>query len=249
MTAPGGNTAAPRPRLGAVLPCGLVALALLAVALLAGCDRGAGSATATAPAPAVPVTVTTVAQRDVPVQVRAIGNVQPLATVSILSMLNGEVMDVGFAEGEEVSAGARLFTIDPRAGPGRAAPGAGHAGPVPGGGEAGRGQPRARHRPAQQRQGRGGAVPEAGRGRLHRAGAVRPDPHHRARPRGHPRGRPRRGGDGARAGPRGRGRGGERAGAASPTRRSARRSPGGRAACSCTRATWSRPTTSATPWS
>jgi multidrug efflux system membrane fusion protein len=97
-----------------VLPCGLVALALLAVALLAGCDRGAGSATATAPAPAVPVTVTTVAQRDVPVQVRAIGNVQPLATVSVLSMLNGEVVDVGFAEGEEVAAGARLFKIDSR---------------------------------------------------------------------------------------------------------------------------------------
>jgi multidrug efflux system membrane fusion protein len=62
----------------------------------------------------VPVTVTTVAQRDVPVQVRAIGNVQALATVSVLSMLNGEVMDVGFAEGEEVAAGSRLFTIDPR---------------------------------------------------------------------------------------------------------------------------------------
>ena len=49
VTAPGGTAAARRPRLGAVLPCGLVALALLA-RLLAGCDRGAGSATATAPA-------------------------------------------------------------------------------------------------------------------------------------------------------------------------------------------------------
>ena len=49
-----------------------------------------------------------------PVQIRAIGNVQALATVSVLSMINGEVMKVHFAEGHEVAAGALLFTIDPR---------------------------------------------------------------------------------------------------------------------------------------
>jgi multidrug efflux system membrane fusion protein len=113
MTPERGVTAWPR-RLGAVLPWRAVSLALLAGALLAGCNRGTGSATATATPPAVPVTVTTVVQRDVPVQVRAIGNVQSFATVSILSMLNGEVTDGGFAEGDEVTAGARLFTIDPR---------------------------------------------------------------------------------------------------------------------------------------
>lgn len=62
----------------------------------------------------MPVTVADVAQRDVPVQIQAIGNVQPLATVSVLSMLNGEVLKVHFTEGQEVPAGARLFTIDPR---------------------------------------------------------------------------------------------------------------------------------------
>src|SRR5262245_7587685 len=101
-------------RLGVVVPRSAVALALLAGAFLPACDRGAGSATATATPPAVPVTVSTVAQRDVPVQVRAIGNVQALATVSVLSMLNGEVVDVGFTEGDEIASGARLFTIDPR---------------------------------------------------------------------------------------------------------------------------------------
>jgi multidrug efflux system membrane fusion protein len=50
----------------------------------------------------------------VPVQIRAIGNVQALATVSVQSMINGEVLKVHFAEGQEVPAGSMLFTIDPR---------------------------------------------------------------------------------------------------------------------------------------
>jgi multidrug efflux system membrane fusion protein len=99
-----------RPLLAAPLLTG----ALLAGTLLAGCDRSADSATAKGKAPAVPVTVADVAQRDVPVQIRAIGNVQPLATVSVLSMISGEVMKVHFAEGQELPAGAMLFTIDPR---------------------------------------------------------------------------------------------------------------------------------------
>ncbi|HEX5528779.1 MAG TPA: efflux RND transporter periplasmic adaptor subunit, partial [Methylomirabilota bacterium] len=88
--------------------------ALLAGALLAGCDRRADTAAAKSPPPGVPVTVAEVVTRDVPVQIRAIGNVQALATVSVLSMLNGEVMQVHFGEGQEVPAGSVLFTIDPR---------------------------------------------------------------------------------------------------------------------------------------
>jgi multidrug efflux system membrane fusion protein len=62
----------------------------------------------------VPVTAADVMVRDVPVQIRAIGNVQALATVSVLSMINGEVLKVHFSEGQEVPAGSPLFTIDPR---------------------------------------------------------------------------------------------------------------------------------------
>ena len=87
--------------------------ALLSGAVLAGCDK-ADRATAKSAPPGVPVTVADVMVRDVPVQIRAIGNVQPLATVSVLSMINGEVMKVHFGEGQEVPAGAMLFTIDPR---------------------------------------------------------------------------------------------------------------------------------------
>jgi len=92
----------------------LWAALVVAGPLLAGCDKGADPATAKASPPAVPVTVTEAAQRDVPVQIRAIGNVQALATVGVQSMISGEVVKVHFAEGHEVPAGSLLFTIDPR---------------------------------------------------------------------------------------------------------------------------------------
>jgi multidrug efflux system membrane fusion protein len=92
----------------------LVAGALASALGLAACDKAADPATAKSPPPGVAVTVAEVVARDVPVQVNAIGNVQALATVSVQSMLNGEVLKVHFGEGQEVAAGAPLFTIDPR---------------------------------------------------------------------------------------------------------------------------------------
>lgn len=87
---------------------------IVSAVLLAGCDRAADTATAKGTPPGVAVTVADVVTRDVPVQIRGIGNVQPLASVSVLSMINGEVLKVHFGEGQEVPAGAMLFTIDPR---------------------------------------------------------------------------------------------------------------------------------------
>ena len=92
----------------------LLAALLLTAPILAGCDKGTDPATAKGAPPAVPVTATEAMQRDVPVQIRAIGNVQALNTVGVQSMINGEVVKVHFAEGHEVAAGALLFTIDPR---------------------------------------------------------------------------------------------------------------------------------------
>ena len=106
----------PRGRMAArLLAAGLVAGALASGgALVAGCNRSPDPATAKAAPPAIPVTAAEVARRDVAVQIRAIGNVQALSTVSVLSMINGEVIEVGFAEGQEVAHGQRLFRIDPR---------------------------------------------------------------------------------------------------------------------------------------
>jgi multidrug efflux system membrane fusion protein len=61
----------------------------------------------------VPVTAATAAQRDVPVQVRAIGNVQAITSVTIKSQVDGQVLRVHFEEGQSVRKGDVLFTLDP----------------------------------------------------------------------------------------------------------------------------------------
>lgn len=63
---------------------------------------------------AVPVVVSSVTQKSVPLQVRAIGNVEAFTTVSVKSLVGGEVVAVNFAEGQDVTRGALLFTIDRR---------------------------------------------------------------------------------------------------------------------------------------
>jgi multidrug efflux system membrane fusion protein len=90
-------------------------------ALLAACSgggKGDGSPAAAGgkkgAQPAVPVTVGAVGTRTVPVQLEAVGKVEPLSTVSVLARVGGELTGVRFAEGQEVQKGQVLFTIDPR---------------------------------------------------------------------------------------------------------------------------------------
>lgn len=66
------------------------------------------------PKPPVPVKVSTAVQKDVPVQVKAIGNVEAYNTVSIKAQVNGQIARVHFREGQEVKKGDLLITIDPR---------------------------------------------------------------------------------------------------------------------------------------
>src|SRR5437879_2231275 len=97
-------------------PAFAVGLCAAALGRSACGERGGDAAAAKAAGrgPAVPVTVSDVATRDVPIQVRAIGNVQAYATVSVLSLVGGELFRIHFTEGQDVKAGDVLFTIDPR---------------------------------------------------------------------------------------------------------------------------------------
>lgn len=63
---------------------------------------------------AVPVTAAPVAVQDMPVVLRAIGNVRPSATVSVKPRVGGLISSVQFKEGEDVRAGDVLFLIDPK---------------------------------------------------------------------------------------------------------------------------------------
>jgi len=64
--------------------------------------------------PPVPVSVALAAQEAVPVQVRAIGTVEPSTTVQVKSQVAGELMSVHFTEGGDVKKDDLLFEIDPR---------------------------------------------------------------------------------------------------------------------------------------
>ena len=64
--------------------------------------------------PAVPVTIAAAVSKDVPLQIRVIGTVEPYSTVAVKSMVNGELLRVYFTEGQEVKKGSQLFGIDPR---------------------------------------------------------------------------------------------------------------------------------------
>jgi multidrug efflux system membrane fusion protein len=75
-----------------------------------GRESGAGRSGAAA----VPVTVGTVVQKPMAVKVRAVGNVEASSTVEVRSQVTGELQQVAFTEGQDVTAGQLLFVIDPR---------------------------------------------------------------------------------------------------------------------------------------
>jgi multidrug efflux system membrane fusion protein len=62
----------------------------------------------------VPVRVARVEQKDVPVQLNAIGNVVAYSIVEVKPQVDGELSKVYFKEGENVSKGELLFLIDTR---------------------------------------------------------------------------------------------------------------------------------------
>jgi multidrug efflux system membrane fusion protein len=51
---------------------------------------------------------------DVPIQIKSIGNVEPLSTIAVRSQVEGVLQAVRFTPGQEVKKGDLLFVIDPR---------------------------------------------------------------------------------------------------------------------------------------
>jgi membrane fusion protein, multidrug efflux system len=64
--------------------------------------------------PPAPVVVSTVEQRDVPVQITAIGNVEAYQMVQVRSQVNGQIEKIYFREGEDVRQGQLLYSLDKR---------------------------------------------------------------------------------------------------------------------------------------
>jgi multidrug efflux system membrane fusion protein len=63
---------------------------------------------------AAPVVTTKVTEKDVPVDLAAIGNVEAFATISIRSQVTGLLTELDFHEGDLVKQGQKLFTLDRR---------------------------------------------------------------------------------------------------------------------------------------
>lgn len=104
---PSGNSGRLPRRSRAALP------RVVFLVLLAGCSGG-GKGPPGEPQRAVPVTMAVAERKNVPIRVRAIGTVEAYSTVSVKTMVGGEIVRVGFSEGQEVRQGDLLFEIDPR---------------------------------------------------------------------------------------------------------------------------------------
>ncbi|HEY1400328.1 MAG TPA: efflux RND transporter periplasmic adaptor subunit [Terriglobales bacterium] len=81
------------------------------LSLLSAC---VGTKAASGPPPPVPVLAATVEQKDIPIQVHAIGAVEAYSTVSVKTQITGELTGVFFKEGDDVKKGQLIFTLDKR---------------------------------------------------------------------------------------------------------------------------------------
>ncbi len=92
----------------------LAALAICAALAACSSSQAGKNAKASGPPPAVPVGVAQVKQGDFNVYLNGLGSVQAFNTVSLKTRIDGQIMQVNFREGQDVTAGELLILIDPR---------------------------------------------------------------------------------------------------------------------------------------
>ncbi len=85
---------------------------LCVVSLLAA--SGCGKPPARGAAPPVPVQVASAERKTMPLEVRSVGTVESIQTVAVKARVGGELVTLGFDEGEAVRKGETLFVIDQR---------------------------------------------------------------------------------------------------------------------------------------
>jgi multidrug efflux system membrane fusion protein len=94
----------------------ILSISLIPGVLAAGCATEAqpqqqGSSTA---APAVPVAVGTVVRKAMPLDTAVVGTVEAYSTVSVRAQITGELTQVKFQQGDDVTEGQELFVLDRR---------------------------------------------------------------------------------------------------------------------------------------
>ena len=88
-------------------------IVLVAAVSILGCHGGDAGQGMGGRGP-VPVLVAKAIQKTVAEQLHAIGRVEAYSTVQVKAQISGQLMQVHFKEGQDVSKGDLLFTIDPR---------------------------------------------------------------------------------------------------------------------------------------
>jgi RND family efflux transporter MFP subunit len=103
--------------MGTLGRCGvLVALAMVAI----GCSGGEAASDVRpaggrgGQAPPVPVGTAPVVRKAMPVEIRVIGSAEPHATVAVRAQMTGQLLTAHFTEGDDVTLGQLLFTLDRR---------------------------------------------------------------------------------------------------------------------------------------
>ena len=86
-----------------------LAIPILFIAALAGCAPPAKPR-----APRVAVTVAKVERRDVTLEIRATGTIEPIQTAAVGSQVGGVITRIAFREGDEVAEGQLLIQLDAR---------------------------------------------------------------------------------------------------------------------------------------
>jgi multidrug efflux system membrane fusion protein len=92
----------------------LVAAAAVAALVYFGGDIRATENKPPAGPPPVPVSIAVAAGRTVPVYLRAIGNVDAYSTVAVKARVDGQIVEVGFRDGQAVRRDEVLFRLDAR---------------------------------------------------------------------------------------------------------------------------------------
>ncbi len=97
-----------------VLLLGVVAIGWLGVSLGTAWQSGKAAAEATPPAPGIPVMAGHASEADVRIYLSGLGTVQAFNSVLVKSRVDGQIVKIAFAEGQEIRAGDVIAEIDPR---------------------------------------------------------------------------------------------------------------------------------------